>query len=168
MSAETQIGQCGPAPDVHTDTPTGSGFLHCILWINTVTGRQKWNKSCCVTIDGLWAFWVSIFHIFIYVVVMIFLAILLVFCVCFESSKAEFILVVLHFSRSRCVPTYLLCEWRQMKLVHVLERLPTKEWNVAGATLKSQPWPSSLVVFSLVPAPHCPCCTSPRWAMCPI
>ncbi len=38
--------------------------LHCMLWINTVTGRQKWNKSCCVTIHRLWAFWVSIFHIF--------------------------------------------------------------------------------------------------------
>lgn len=30
--------------------------LHCILWINIVTGRQKWNKSFCITIDGLWAF----------------------------------------------------------------------------------------------------------------
>lgn len=95
-------------------------------------------------------------------------AIFFVFCVCFESSKAEFMLVVLHLCRSRCIPTYLLCERRLMKLVHVLERLPTKEWNVAGATLKNQPWPSSLGVFSLAPALHCPCCTSPRWAMCPI
>lgn len=57
--------------------------LHCILWINTVTGRQKWNKSCCVTIDGLWAFWVSIFHIFYLCSCDDFSinAILLVFCV---------------------------------------------------------------------------------------
>lgn len=136
--------------------------LHCILWIGTVTGRQKWNKSFCITIDGHWAFWVSMLHFLINAVKwwIIFL--------CFQCSKAEFISLVLHFCRSGCIPVYLLCGCRLMKLVHVLERLSTKEWNVVEVTLKSQPCPSSLGVFSLAPALHCPCCTSPRWAMCPI